>query len=81
MGLLLLISVISGLTIAWTATALIVVWAFRWRQRLRQVEMLEFLLCHLCVQAFLSEKEPLWRAWTATMGDLEVEVHPRKWRM
>lgn len=41
---------------------------------LRRLRELDGLLCKLCLQAFVMQSEPIWRAWADCMGAIEVKV-------
>lgn len=46
----------------------------RQRAERAQIEVLRILLAEICVQAFGLRHRPIWQAWAATMGSIEVEV-------
>ena len=41
---------------------------------IRRVRVLDMLLQQVCVEAFARHHQPIWQAWTATMGSIVVEV-------
>jgi hypothetical protein len=55
--------------LAWSLLA-----AWRINRRLRHAQMLDNLLAQLCIQCFFSAHMPIWSAWTAVMGDIQIEV-------
>jgi hypothetical protein len=39
-----------------------------------QVAVLQMLLRKLVVEAFVRQNEPIWAAWSGTMGELRVSI-------
>lgn len=49
---------------------------------MKHAHALDQLLAQICVQAYANRHKPIWAAWTATMGDISIEVtqtrrHPK----
>jgi len=52
----------------------------RYYRRLHHADVLDTLLMDLCVQAFTMHNQPIWQAWTQTMGTIKVQVQAaRDW--
>lgn len=62
-----------------TLLVLIAVLLGRLVRRLNRIFMLDQLLTKICIEAFSRQHEPIWRAWAATMGSINVTVDSRRW--
>lgn len=47
---------------------------WRLRRLFRHALALDTLLQRLCVEAFARQHQPIWKAWTAVMGNICIEV-------
>ena len=54
----------------------VLVW-LAWR-RWRHAVLLDQLLQRLCTSAFSGAHMPIWTAWTAVMGTIEVKVESKR---
>jgi hypothetical protein len=78
------LDVVGCLTSLSTSIYLIVL-IFRLRRRMRELAEyrerlaeLDFLLMHICTKAFMHRCSPVWTAWSQVMGDIEIQVYPRR---
>lgn len=63
------LGLVNFIFVVWMMIAL---WVLH--RRLRHAQALDSLLARLCIQAFANSHAPIWTAWTAVMGDIEIEV-------
>lgn len=68
----------QGILAILAANATLLVWnliaAWRVRVFLRRAAAYDALLAHLCYQAFILQHQPVWRACTAVMGSITIDI-------